>query len=78
MKRYGPPLIKRFGAGALEGYSALQFIHTSSVTIHFDETANRAFIEIFSCKFFDPKKAELFCKTFLQAKKSKAKSFLRY
>ena len=78
MKRYGEPMIKRFGEGELEGYSALQFIHTSSITVHFDETRNRAFIEIFSCKFFDPKKAEQFCKSFLKAKKSKLKHFFRY
>lgn len=78
MKRYGKPLIKRFGEGDLEGYSAMQFIHTSSVTMHFDEIKNRAFIEIFSCKFFDPQKAEAFCKTFLKANKSKLRHFLRY
>ena len=78
MKRYGPPMIKRFGEGDLEGYSALQFIHTSSVTMHFDELKNRAFIEIFSCKFFDPVKAEQFCKSFLRAKNSKLRHFLRY
>lgn len=78
MKRYGEPLIKRFGEGELEGYSALQFIHTSSITMHFDELQSRAFIEIFSCKFFDPKKAETFCRQFLKAQKSKLKHFFRY
>ena len=78
MKRYGPTMLKRFGEGELEGYSALQFIETSSVTIHFDETKDRTFIEIFSCKYFDPKKALRFCKEFLQARRSKLRYFFRY
>jgi S-adenosylmethionine/arginine decarboxylase-like enzyme len=78
MKRFGEPLIKKFGAGDLLGYSALQFIETSSITLHFDETENRAFIEIFSCKFFDPEKARDFCFRFLRAKKSKSRCYLRH
>ncbi len=78
MKRFGEPLIKKFGAGDLLGYSALQFIETSSITLHFDETKNRAFIEIFSCKFFDPDKAQRFCQKFLGAKKSKLRHYLRH
>ena len=78
MQRYGPAMIKRFGEGELEGYSALQFIETSSITMHFDEGKERAFIEIFSCKFFEPKQAEEFCRRWLKAKRTKLKHFLRY
>lgn len=78
MKRYGGLLIKKFGQGSLLGYSAMQFIETSSITIHFDEPENRAFIDIFSCKFFDPFAAAEFCKKFLEAKKSKLRYHLRY
>lgn len=78
MKRYGPAMIKRFGEGELEGYSALQFIETSSVTIHFDEGKDRAFVEIFSCKYFNPAKALKFCQKFLKAKKASSRHFLRY
>jgi S-adenosylmethionine/arginine decarboxylase-like enzyme len=78
MKRYGQPIIKKFGSGELLGYSAMQFIETSSITIHFDEPQDRAFIDIFSCKFFDPYMAAEFCKKFLEAKKSKLRYYLRY
>lgn len=78
MKQFGEPLIERFAEGALEGYSAMQFIETSSITMHFDETKNRAFIDIFSCKFFKPADAEAFCKNFLEAKQSKVLHFLRH
>lgn len=78
MKRHGPALVERFAEGELEGYSALQFIETSSITMHFDEGKNRAFIDIFSCKFFDHKKAEKFCKNYLKGNRSKSVYYLRY
>ena len=78
MKKYGAPMIKRFGDGDLLGYSALQFIETSSITLHFDETENRAFVEIFSCKYFEPEEARQFCQRFLEAKKSKLCYYLRH
>ena len=62
MKRHGEPMIERFAEGSLEGYSALQFIETSSITMHFDEGEDRAFVDIFSCKYFEPEAAEKFCK----------------
>jgi len=78
MKRFGEPMIKKFGNGDLFGYSAVQFIETSSITLHFDETQNRAFIEIFSCKFFSPQKAANFCRKFLGAGRTKLRYYLRY
>ena len=78
MKRFGDPMIKKFGNGDLFGFSAIQFIETSSITLHFDETQNRAFIEIFSCKFFEPGMAAGFCRKFLGAKKLKLRYHLRY
>ncbi|MEK7208824.1 MAG: S-adenosylmethionine decarboxylase [Patescibacteria group bacterium] len=77
MKQFGAPLIQRFAEGALEGYSAMQFIETSSITMHFDETKNRAFVDIFSCKFFEPAAAENFCQKFLAAKTAKTRHYFR-
>ena len=77
MKKFGPTRIKRFGQGESKGYSAFQFIETSSITIHFDEEENKAFIDIFSCKNFNSKITEKFSKDFFEAQKSKRKLFLR-
>jgi len=77
MKKFGPTLIKRFGKNSLKGYSAMQFIETSSITIHFDKTENRAFIDIFSCKEFNIKNAEKFSKQFFKASKAKTKKLVR-
>ncbi|MCK9595662.1 S-adenosylmethionine decarboxylase [Candidatus Pacearchaeota archaeon] len=77
MKPYGKSQIKRFGKGNLEGISAVQFIETSSITIHFDETKSRAFIDIFSCKNFNVKKAEIFSKKYFKADKSSSREIIR-
>ncbi|MBU0460010.1 MAG: S-adenosylmethionine decarboxylase [Nanoarchaeota archaeon] len=68
MKRHGPTQIQRFGHGNLRGYSLMQFIETSTIVAHFDEIDNRAFIDIFSCKTFNPQTAAKFCQTFFKAK----------
>jgi len=77
MKMVDSPKIKRFGKDDLDGFSFMQFIETSSITGHFDETEERAFIDIFSCKEFNEKKAIKFSKEFFKAKKSKCKVFIR-
>ena len=77
MKKVGPTKVKKFGKGKLKGYSALQFIETSSLTCHFDETQNRAFIDIFSCKNFNAQKATNFAKKFFGAKDTQLKLIIR-
>lgn len=77
MKAYGPVHIDRFGIGKLEGYSAMQFIETSSITVHCDEPDRRTFIDIFSCKNFDSKKAAHFSKTYFGARKMKYVTLIR-
>lgn len=77
MKAHGPTYIDRFGEGELEGYSAMQFIETSSITVHCDEPDRRCFIDIFSCKPFETKKAEDFSKKYFKAKKIKSATLIR-
>ena len=54
MRAHGPLAIERFGDGELEGWSAMQFIETSSITLHADEVGGRCFVDVFSCRPFDP------------------------
>jgi len=70
MEAHGPCYVDRFGEGDIEGFSAMQFIKTSSITVHLDEVGNRAFIDIFSCKDFDEAAAEHFSKEFFRAQES--------
>ena len=72
MVAHGPCYVDRFAEGNLEGYSAMQFLKTSSITVHLDEEENRAFIDVFSCKDFDAAKAEEFAKNYFGAQSAKS------
>ena len=54
MRAHGGLALDRFGDGELEGWSAMQFIETSSITLHADEVRRRCFVDVFSCRPFDP------------------------
>lgn len=58
MRRFGDPVIVKFGDDpAVTGYSMFQLIETSNLCAHFAEHSNAAYIDIFSCKVFDPQAA---------------------
>ncbi|MFH1691216.1 MAG: S-adenosylmethionine decarboxylase [Candidatus Omnitrophota bacterium] len=79
MKKFGKTLLPHFGhqAAHTAGYSMLQFIETSSITGHFSELWNSAYINIFSCREFDAQKAIDFSVEFFGAKKVKKRVLLR-
>lgn len=68
MKRFGEPIVVRFGADPrVQGYSLAQLIETSLISGHFAEDTNRAFIDVFSCKEYPPKKVAEYCKEYFGA-----------
>ncbi len=79
MKRYGQPLIERFGFGEdfTTGYSLVQLIETSSITGHFSDLWGSCYINIFSCKPFDAQKAREFTRGFFKAKKVRHRWLVR-
>jgi len=77
VKKYGKPIIKRFGKDFASGYSLVQLIESSLVSGHFSELWNKAFINIFSCKIFNHKAAIDFTKKFFKAKKIKNRILIR-
>lgn len=79
MEKYGKPLIVYFGEKNpyTKGYSLVQLIETSSITGHFSDLWNTAYINIFSCKPFDPKITKEFTRKFFQAKKIKSRFIIR-
>ena len=81
MKRFGEPTIIRFGEEKrVEGYSAFQLIETSAISGHFgiDETGEGyGYIDIFSCKHFDPWKAAEFTKERFSGKDYKLNTIYR-
>ena len=75
MVAHGPCHVERFGVGP--GLSAMQFIETSTITVHLDEVDNRAFIDVFSCKDFDASKAVGYAKEFFGAQSVKSTVLVR-
>ena len=56
MVAYGEPVIEHFATHLPEaaGYSLVQLIETSAVTGHFCDLSGDAYVDVFSCKDFDP------------------------
>lgn len=79
MKKFGKALTPHFGYGdpKTSGYSLLQFLETSSITGHFSEQWNSAYINIFSCKMFSAKKAIGFTKKYFKTKNIIARKLIR-
>jgi S-adenosylmethionine/arginine decarboxylase-like enzyme len=57
MKAFGEPRVVRFGQGDILGYSMVQLIETSDITAHFVEPTNDMYLDVFSCKKFNPSDA---------------------
>jgi len=59
---YGVPPEERETEPHMKGTSAIQFIKTSTITIHTLELLQNAYVNIFSCKEFDSDLAKKFTK----------------
>lgn len=69
MKRFGECKVVHFGEEErVSGYSMIQLIETSLISGHFANLTNSAYIDIFSCKPYDPEKAARFSRNFFQGK----------
>lgn len=49
------------------GFSMVQLIETSLLSGHFANKTNNAYIDIFSCAYYDPDEATAFTKEFFEA-----------
>ena len=78
MKRYGDCQIVYFGDGRVAGYSMTQLIETSLISGHFANDTNRAYLDIFSCKGYDPAVVEEFSRKFFGARSSTISMTLRH
>jgi hypothetical protein len=55
MTAFGPPDLDHFGEGAaMTGWTVAQKITTSNINAHFMDTSGDLFLDVFSCKPFDP------------------------
>ena len=54
MVAYGEPQAVHFGTGNKAGYTLVQLIETSNICAHFVEENSQFYLDVFSCKEFDP------------------------
>lgn len=70
MKRFGETVVVHFGEDEkVAGYSMTQLIETSLISGHFANLTNSVYIDVFSCKMYDPAVVAEFTKTFFKAQK---------
>lgn len=68
MKRFGECTVVNFGEDArVAGFSMSQFIETSMISAHFANQTNTVYLDIFSCKYYNPYVAADFAKEFFGA-----------
>ena len=67
MKRFGECNVVHFGEDErVAGYSMFQLIETSCISGHFANESNRSYIDVFSCKAYDPKIVAQFTREFFK------------
>ena len=78
MKRFGECVVVDFGEDErVAGFSMTQLIETSLISGHFANQSNNVYLDVFSCKFYDPRTVAKFAKKFFKAKDYKVHYVLR-
>jgi len=68
VKRFGECTVVHFGEKPeVAGFSMTQLIETSLVSGHFVNETNAIYLDIFSCKFYEPQAAADFAMEFFKA-----------
>ena len=67
MKRFGETQVVHFGEDErVAGYSMVQLIETSLISAHFANQTNAVYLDVFSCKPYDPEIVELFAREYFE------------
>ena len=77
MVAYGDPQIVMFGTGNKKGYTLIQLIETSNIAAHFVEENNSMYLDVFSCKDFDPSIVKDTVIEYFDAQKFSTRVFMR-
>ena len=78
MKRFGECTVVNFGEDEkVAGFSMIQLIETSLISGHFANLTNNVYLDVFSCKYYNPSVVEDFAKGFFEAKDSTVTYTLR-
>ena len=77
MVAYGQPQIVMFGTGNKKGFTLVQLIETSNICAHFVEENNSMYLDVFSCKDFNPEDVTDVIHEYFDAQKMVTKVFNR-
>ena len=78
MKRYGDCQIVHFGEDKkVAGFSMTQLIETSLISGHFANASNTVYLDVFSCKFYEPREVAEFAVSFFKGDHYKMQMTLR-
>ena len=79
MKRFGPTQVVHFGEDEkVAGFSMVQLIETSLISAHFANLTNTVYLDVFSCKAYDPEVVRRFSETWFGGSTSHINVTLRY
>jgi S-adenosylmethionine/arginine decarboxylase-like enzyme len=79
MRRFGETVVVNFGEDErVAGYSMTQLIETSLISAHFANLTNTVYLDVFSCKPYDPAIVEDFAVKFFGGSHCIANVNLRY
>lgn len=78
MKRYGETQVVHFGEDErVAGYSMVQLIETSLISAHFANQSNTVYLDVFSCKAYDPEVVRAFAMDYFKGTESTLSVTLR-
>jgi S-adenosylmethionine decarboxylase len=78
MKRFGETKVVHFGEDErVAGFSMTQLIETSLISAHFANQSNTTYLDVFSCKTYDPEVVAEFAKKFFKAKRFRRQTIYR-
>lgn len=67
MNRFGETQVVNFGENeVVAGYSMVQLIETSCITGHFANLTNNAYLDVFSCKWYDAEVVKKFAQDYFE------------
>lgn len=76
--RFGECTVVHFGEKEeIAGYSMTQLIETSLLSAHFANATNTVYLDVFSCKYYDPEVAADFAQKYFKAKDKNVQILLR-
>jgi len=78
MKRFGETQVVHFGEDErVAGYSMVQLIETSLISAHFANQTNAVYLDVFSCKPYNPQIVREFSQTFFRGVRSRLQVAIR-